>query len=356
MNDPCPRKQWESFESAFLSPHAAQSAKSLGRAEPENPCHLRTCFQKDRDRIIHSKSFRRLKHKTQVLLLPEGDHYRTRLTHTLEVSQIARVIARALRLNEDLTEAVGLGHDLGHTPFGHMGERVLDELSRSRGRGGFQHARQSLRVVDVIEKEGKGLNLTKEVRDGILRHSKGQVDVRDGFARDIPATMEGWVVRVSDSIAYLNHDLDDAMRAGIVANGDLPRMIPARLGDRHSLRIGAIVEDVVRHSCEAEIAMSDHVLEAVESLRAFLYENVYAARRAGREEPRVRHILGTLFRFFEENPDALPEQHGDDPVQHLVDFISGMTDRYAMVLFERIAMPSPWSHDPLGDCFPDRRT
>lgn len=352
MTATCPRKQWEMVESTFLSPAAAKSAESRGRRAAEAPCPLRTCYQRDRDRIIHSKSFRRLKHKTQVLLLPEGDHYRTRLTHTLEVSQIARVIARALKLNEDLTEAIALGHDLGHTPFGHMGERVLDDLVKSRGRDGFHHAAQSLRVVDVLEKEGRGLNLTEEVRDGILHHSKGQVDVRDGFSRDLPVTMEGWVVRVSDSIAYLNHDLDDAIRAGIVHEKGLPPVVSQRLGNRHSLRIGAIVQDVTDNSDSGRIGMSNDVLEAVESLRGFLFEKVYSEGRAGREKPKVRHILETLFDFFEDRPEALPERHGKDPVQHLVDFISGMTDRYAMVLFERVAMPSPWPHDPLGDCFP----
>ncbi|MGC9371759.1 MAG: deoxyguanosinetriphosphate triphosphohydrolase [Thermovirgaceae bacterium] len=352
MNTACPRKEWETFESTFLSPEAAKSSETRGRRNEERPCPLRTCYQRDRDRIIHSKAFRRLKHKTQVLLLPEGDHYRTRLTHTLEVSQIARVISRALKLNEDLTEAIALGHDLGHTPFGHMGERILDDLVNSRGRSGFHHAAQSLRVVDVLEKEGQGLNLTEEVRDGILHHSKGQVDVRDGFSRDLPMTMEGWVVRVSDSIAYLNHDLDDALRAGIVDEEALPPAVARRLGSRHSLRIGAIVQDVTEHSRGGLIVMSDGILEAVETLRAFLFENVYAAGRAGREEPRVRHVLGTLFSFFEERPEALPERHGPDSVQHLVDFVSGMTDSYAMVLFERIAMPSPWPHDPLKDCFP----
>ena len=211
------RTRWEEVEKSILAAEACASANSRGREYDEPPCPLRTCFQVDRDRIVHSKAFRRLKHKTQVLLLPEGDHYRTRLTHTLEVTQIARTISRCLRLNEDLTEAIALGHDLGHTPFGHMGERILDRIARSRGREGFHHASQSLRVVEHLEKDGKGLNLTAEVRMGILQHSKGQVDVRKSFGMDRPSTMEAWVVRISDSIAYLNHDLDDGLRAGFIS-------------------------------------------------------------------------------------------------------------------------------------------
>lgn len=333
------REQWEDWERTFLAPYACLSSQSKGRLREEAFCPIRTVFQVDRDRIIHSKSFRRLKYKTQVLLLPEGDHYRTRLTHTLEVSQIARTIARALRLNEDLTEAISLGHDLGHTPFGHMGERALDELARENGLLGFHHASQSLRVVDVIEKDGAGLNLTEEVRRGILQHSKGQVDVREGFMLEHPSTLEAWVVRVSDSIAYLNHDLDDALRARVIVVEDIPSLVLDRLGRTHGKRIGTLVEDVVHHSDSQKITFSSPILEAVETLRAFLYEFLYDGTKAREEAPKVRHVLRTLFAYFVVNP--LLEGSGD-PVRFALDFISGMTDRYALNCFSQIAVPTPW--------------
>lgn len=348
------REMCEAKEEILLAPWAMKSRMSKGRQSPEEPCSVRTCFQRDRDRIVHSKAFRRLKHKTQVLLLPEGDHYRTRLTHTLEVSQISRVIARSLSLNEDLVEAIALGHDLGHTPFGHMGERALDKLAKQNGKEGFSHAKQSLRVVDVLEKDGKGLNLTEEVRDGILKHSKGQVDVRCGFYNDVPMTLEGWVVRVADSVAYLNHDLDDALRAGVIKMNELPPEVVKVLGDRHSKRIGTIVKDIVANSGSHGISMSERILEAVETLRAFLYEKVYTAKRASEEEPKVEHLICTLFNFFMCNPHFIPEKYGSDQVQSVIDFISGMTDRYAMLLFKRIAFPTPWPHDPLNDLFVTR--
>jgi len=329
------RETIEEGERRCLSTRATLASNSRGRQVPEDECPFRTCFQRDRDRIIHSKAFRRLKHKTQVLLLPEGDHVRTRLTHTLEVSQVARTIARALSLNEDLTEAIALGHDLGHTPFGHMGERVLDRLSRQRGLNGFHHASQSLRVVDHLERDGRGLNLTWEVRMGILQHSKGQVDVSKGFKLDSPSSLEAWVVRVSDSIAYLNHDLDDAVRAKFVTPGDLPSRVLG-LGERVSDRIGAMVEDVIRNSWDRDqIGFSPGMLETMEDMRAFLNQRLYRSARIVEEEPKVDHLITTLF----EHLEATRPQWG---AQAIVDHISGMTDRYALMAFRRIAIPSPW--------------
>jgi len=336
------RLRLEEIERLTLAPYAALSSESRGREREESPCPVRTCFQRDRDRIIHSKAFRRLKHKTQVLLLPEGDHYRTRLTHTLEVCQIARTISRALALNEDLTDAIALGHDLGHTPFGHMGERVLDRISRSRGGPGFAHAAQSLRVVSVLARDGRGLNLTCEVRDGIKRHSKGQVDVSSGFGRGEELTFEAWVVRLADSVAYINHDLDDAFRAGIIDYDDLPDIVRRNLGTSHGERIGSLVEDIVSHSGPEGIAMSEGKLEATEALRSFLYSNVYADERARIEEPKVEHILVALFEHYEKNPGDLPSAAGENTIQKIIDHISGMTDRYALQVFENSFVPSPW--------------
>ncbi|HOR54081.1 MAG TPA: deoxyguanosinetriphosphate triphosphohydrolase [Synergistales bacterium] len=336
-----PRIRWERIERIILDPCAAFSDESRGRMREEPLCLLRTIYQQDRDRIIHSKAFRRLKHKTQVLLLPEGDHYRTRLTHTLEVCQVARTIARALALNEDLTDAIALGHDLGHTPFGHMGEKVLDRIAKENGLAGFSHARQSLRVVDCLEKDGRGLNLSMEVRDGILKHSKGQVDVREGFHGGEPVlTNEARVVRISDSIAYLNHDLDDALRAGIVRNEDIPPSVTSKLGVTHGERIGRMVESVVSNSGCGGVRMGDELLEVVEVLRSFLYDRVYASERVLREEPRVTYVLSALFSHFLDNP---PETccFGDTALAAL-DHISGMTDRYALAFFERTILPSPW--------------
>ncbi|MDR1514150.1 MAG: deoxyguanosinetriphosphate triphosphohydrolase [Synergistaceae bacterium] len=325
------REAWEKHELAWLSPWACPSAKSRGRAREESLCPLRTAFQRDRDRIIHSKSFRRLKHKTQVLSLPESDHTRTRLTHTLEVAQIARTISRALRLNEDLTEAIALGHDLGHTPFGHTGERVLRKLSIKCGLPGFHHAEQSLRVVDVLERDGAGLNLTWEVRMGIIQHSKGQVDVRDGFNLESPSSTEAWVVRVSDSIAYLNHDLDDALGAKFVASGDVPRDILRVLGESHGSRIDALVRDVVSHSKEGRVEFSEPFLEQIENLRNFLYVSVYSHESVKKEEPKVARVIETLF-------EQATNEDGLEP-REAADWISGMTDRYAIELFRRIAEP-----------------
>jgi len=343
MREEMPRVRWEKIERIILEPCAAFSDASRGRSREEPLCPLRTIFQQDRDRIIHSKAFRRLKHKTQVLLLPEGDHYRTRLTHTLEVCQIARTISRALGLNEDLTDAIALGHDLGHTPFGHMGERVLDRIAKSRGLEGFSHARQSLRVVDCLEKDGQGLNLSVEVRDGILKHSKGQVDVREGFSGGEPTlTHEARVVRISDSIAYLNHDLDDAMRAEIVKFGDVPSSVVSRLGSGHGARIGRMVESVVSNSGSDGVNMGSELLGAVEELRSFLYQRVYDSERVLGEEPKVAHVLSTLFEHFEKNPAEDIDCRGYGSALFALDHISGMTDRYAVALFEKMVLPSPW--------------
>lgn len=328
------RLRWEEIEKQILSPFASFASESKGRVKEEEPCSVRTSFQRDRDRIIHSKSFRRLKYKTQVLLLPEGDHFRTRLTHTLEVSQIARTIARALRLNEDLTEAVALGHDLGHTPFGHMGEKVLDLLAKEHGLSGFHHAAQSLRVVDCIEKEGRGLNLTWEVRMGIIQHSKGQVDVHSGFDLTDPSTLEAWVVRISDSVAYLNHDLDDALRAQIVAFSDIPRGVVEKMGETHAQRINSLIMDIIENSVESRPAFSTSMLRSIETLREFLYSSVYRHANAQIEDSRVEHVLTGLFKYR-------MEKCKDDP-QGAVDFISGMTDRFALQLFQDIYVPSPW--------------
>lgn len=343
MNDDLPRVRWEKIERIILQPYAAFSDSSRGRVKEETLCPLRTIFQQDRDRIIHCKAFRRLKHKTQVLLLPEGDHYRTRLTHTLEVCQIARTISRALALNEDLADAIALGHDLGHTPFGHMGERVLDRIAREKGMEGFAHARQSLRVVEYLEKNGRGLNLSIEVKDGILRHSKGQIDVHEGFSGGgTPLTLEARVVRISDSIAYLNHDLDDALRAGILKKDDIPLEVLRVLGSTNGERIGRMVENVVSVSRGGGvIAMSDELLDAVEMLRSFLYTRVYASEKVLGEEPKVEHVLRTLFENFEKNP-AGEGSRREDAVIMALDQISGMTDRYALQLFDNIAVPNPW--------------
>jgi dGTPase len=326
------REIWEERELEWLAPWACPAVKSRGRKTPEPPCPIRTVFQRDRDRIIHSKSFRRLKHKTQVLLLPESDHPRTRLTHTLEVAQIARTISRTLRLNEDLTEAIALAHDLGHTPFGHMGERVLREIAVSEGLPGFHHAKQSLRVIDILEHGGRGLNLTWEVRMGVVQHSKGQVDVHEGFNLNDPTTVEAWVVRVSDSIAYLNHDLDDALGAGFIVEEDIPRGIVEVLGASHGARIDTLVRDVVSNSEGGSITFSEKLLEQVEDLRNFLFEFVYSHKSIKTEEPKVANIIKFLYRYERE-------ELGLDAIS-AIDEISGMTDRYALHLFRQTAEPN----------------
>ncbi|MDH4197190.1 MAG: deoxyguanosinetriphosphate triphosphohydrolase [Candidatus Aminicenantes bacterium] len=337
------REELEKTEQKILSPKACLSSCSKGRVRAENPHALRTDFQRDRDRIIHSKSFRRLKHKTQVFLSPFGDHYRTRLTHTLEVSQIARTIAKALRLNEDLTEAIALAHDLGHTPFGHAGEETLDKLLAD----GFSHYEQSLRVVEKLEYEGKGLNLTFEVRDGIAKHSKGRGEIFDRDPADMPSTLEGQIVRVSDVIAYVNHDIDDALRAGLIKEEDVPGHLVKLLGKWHANRIDRMVLDVVEASlgCDLErIAMSEKILKAVRELREFLYERVYYNSAAREELRKTEKILRDLFAYAMENPQGYVKDYpvGDPLEMRVGDFLASMTDRYAMALYEELFLPRSW--------------
>jgi dGTPase len=331
----------------ILSPFAAKSRLSAGRLRHEEPCPIRTAFQRDRDRIIHCKAFRRLKHKTQVFIAPQGDHYVTRLTHTLEVSQIARTISRALNLNEDLTEAIALGHDLGHTPFGHVGEDVLNDLFHE----GFRHNEQSLRIVDLLVNEGKGLNLTCEVRDGILNHSKTNVKVF-GQAWGKSNTLEGDVVKIADTVAYINHDIGDAVRAGIITEGDLPLSAVRIVGMTHSQRVNTMVCDIIEHSWPARgddpnirvnIGMSSPVIEATNILRDFLFEKVYNVRSAQAESEKAREVIRLLYQYFKENNvDSLPREyclHSDDVERRVVDYIAGMTDQYALRLVDELALP-----------------
>jgi len=327
-----------------LSPYAVRSKFSRGRLKWEEPCPIRTCFQRDRDRIIHSKAFRRLKHKTQVFIAPLGDHYVTRLTHTLEVSQIARTISRALNLNEDLTEAIALGHDLGHTPFGHIGEEVLNELHP----GGFRHSEQSLRVVDLLEKDGQGLNLTWEVRDGILKHSKGQAAILGEEWGDA-GTTEGQVCKIADIIAYINHDIDDAIRAGIITENDLPQQAIMVLGHTHSQRINTLVCDIVSHSwpisrysspTEPTITMSPEVIKAANSLRQFLFDKVYNPSLAIKDAEKARETIHLLYSYFLKHEDELPPEFAslpDSRERKVVDYIAGMTDQYALRLVKEIS-------------------
>lgn len=322
------RERMEAWEEAHLAPYAAKSRESGGRLRPMEPCPLRTDFQRDRDRILHCKSFRRLKYKTQAFLAPEEDHYRTRMTHTLEVSQIARTLARALRLNEDLTEAIALGHDLGHTPFGHAGERTLNRLSPL----GFEHQKQSLRVVDLLENEGRGLNLTFAVRDGIVNHN----------AKGHPATLEGRVVHWADRIAYINHDIDDAIRAGVITPEELPRGCVEVLGATHGQRINTMVMDFVTNSRGREEArMSPTVEKKAMELRAFLFERVYDDASAREEERKADYVLEGLYRYYSEHPEALPPWYGegDDPQLRVLDYVAGMTDRFAMQRFTELFLP-----------------
>jgi dGTPase len=339
------REDLERRELETLAPQAARSVNTRGRLHPEPEDEIRPAFQRDRDRIIHSKAFRRLKHKTQVFFAPTGDHYRTRLTHSLEVSQIARTISKALFLNEELTEAVALGHDLGHTPFGHQGERVLAGLVP----GGFEHDVQSLRIVDVLERDGAGLNLTWESRDGIARHSKGKRGAPVGPDVMIKAaTLEGQIARVADLIAYVNHDIDDATRAGVLSPGDLPAGPIGVLGHTHAARIGRMIKDVVletRATGLAEIAMSAPVLDALLDLRAFLYEAVYENDLSTAEFKKAAGILGGLWEKVRERPEAFLDDRtlqteGIDAAAR--DFLAGMTDRYAVALYEDLFIPKPW--------------
>ena len=339
------RQQLEKREHEILAPQSAKSDATRGRLRPEAEDPIRPAFQRDRDRIIHSKAFRRLKHKTQVFFAPEGDHYRTRLTHTLEVSQIARSIAKVLRLNEELTEAIALGHDLGHTPFGHAGERVLQSLVP----GGFEHYEQSLRIVDVLENDRVGLNLTWEVRDGIARHSKGKNGMPVGADPEHRAsTIEGQVARVADIIAYVNHDIDDAVRAGILDPEALPKERVEVLGTSSSERIGRMVTDVVLRTLEGgmtEIRMSEKILQATVGLRSFLFDAVYENDVATAEFKKAAGILGGLWQKVRERPGEFldprtVEEEGLDAAAR--DFVAGMTDRYAINLYEQLFIPKPW--------------
>jgi len=322
----------ENTEEQTLSPYAVLSKNSRGRENPLTPCSVRTCFQRDRDRIIHAKSFRRLMHKTQVFLAPEGDHYRTRLTHTLEVSQIARTIARGLRLNEDLTEAIALGHDLGHTPFGHSGEDVLNTICT----GGFRHYEQSLRVVEVLEGDG-GLNLTWEVRDGIVNHA-GQHEA---------STLEGQIIKLADRIAYINHDIDDAIRGGVIGPDDIPVACRQVLGDTHSQRLQRMIVDVIDHSNnQPRVSMSAEVYEAMMELRQYMFDSVYTNSVAKAEEAKAKGILHTLFETFLQNPNKLREVGLSDVTlngeREICDYIAGMTDNYAIYVFKSLFLPQGW--------------
>lgn len=337
------REAQEDREDALLAAAGTRS-RDTSRPDPEPECDLRTAFQRDRDRVLHAKAFRRLMHKTQVFIAPSGDHYRTRLTHTLEVTQIARTIGRALGLNEDLIEAIGLGHDLGHTPFGHAGETALAEAHP-----GFRHNEQSLRVVDHLERDGRGLNLTYPVRDGILRHSK----LRSGLthaAAGQAGTLEGEVVRIADGIAYINHDLDDAIRAGLIALSDGPPDALDILGRTHASRINTLVSDVIAHSdtssLPGKIAISAPIRSAADALREFLFLRVYTPLNEDPNTHRAQHIVRALFAHFLENPDRLPAEYqarADDDARGVADFVASMTDRYAIECYERIFVPHHWS-------------
>jgi dGTPase len=340
------REQTEEIESKVLHPNACRSSRSRGRSRPEEEGEIRTCFQRDRDRIIHSKAFRRLKHKTQVFLAPRGDHYRTRLTHVLEVSQIARTIARALRLNEDLTEAIALGHDLGHTPFGHAGEAILREIHP----GGFDHYKQSVRVVDFLERDGKGLNLTYEVRDGIAKHSKGKGKIIPDSKTDRAGTIEGLVVRVSDIVAYVNHDLDDALRAGVIRKSDIPKKILKTLGEAHSKRIDTMVKSIVRRSLDEgleDIRMDDAVLSATCRLRDFLFARVYEGDNLKQEFKKAKKILSDLYSYYlehiEEVFSVVPVEGRSNKHRRVCDFIAGMTDSFALMTYEKLFLPEQWT-------------
>jgi dGTPase len=339
------RETLEAIEAAHLAPAATRSATAL-RLRDEAPSTVRTSFQRDRDRIIHTKSFRRLMHKTQVFIAPAGDHYRTRLTHTLEVTQIARTIGRALRLNEDLIEAIGLGHDLGHTPFGHAGETALAEILP-----GFRHNEQSLRIVDVLEKDGQGLNLTEPVRDGILRHSKPDHEITGAFAGQ-PASPEGEVVKIADGVAYINHDLDDSLRAGLVAESELPPVILEVLGRTHGERINTLVCDIIERSATgtipASIVMSPPVQSGANALRRFLFDRVYTPLNQREDTIRAQNVVRELGTYFLANPDRIPVEYGsstraDPPERRVADYVASMTDRFAVELFERLFVPRYWS-------------
>ena len=337
------REMLEKIESDTLVPRAAKSAETRGRDRVEPEDDLRPSYQRDRDRIIHSKAFRRLKHKTQVFLAPEGDHYRTRLTHVLEVTQIGRTIAKSLRLNEVLTEAIGLGHDLGHSAFGHAGEAALNKLVR----GGFDHYRQSVRVVEVLENDGRGLNLTIEVRDGILKHSKGEKgELLRRRPKSRALTLEGDIVRISDIIAYVNHDIDDGIRAGLLGENDIPKEIRKALGRTGSDRIDRMVRDVITSTlaCDYDaIMMSPEVLQALEELRTFMFQNMYLTPTVRGEFEKAQRTLTMLFEYVTAHPEEFFGEKNEEPIERLaIDFIAGMTDRYAINLYERLFVPRAW--------------
>ena len=330
----CPREEREKLEHLLIGPYGILSENSRGRLFPEEECQIRTCFQRDVDRITHSKSFRRLKHKTQVFLQPEGDHYRTRLTHTLEVTRLARTVARALQLNEDLTEAASLGHDLGHTPFGHAGERALNKIYT----GGFKHYEQSLRVVDILERDGQGLNLCYETRMGILHHTHGDPE-------DIP---EEALVRLCDRIAYINHDLDDSIRAGILTEEAVPERIRENCGTRNSERINSFITDLILNSRDGELKMSPRMQDTFDFFHAFMYSDIYVNPLAKSEESKVEGILTSLYEYYTGHPEALPgefamvlEREGVE--RAAVDYISGMTDSYAMEKYGKLFIPFAWT-------------
>lgn len=330
------REEQEKREHLIFSPYASFSDESRGRDRDEEPCPMRTIYKRDRDRIIHCKTFRRLKHKTQVFLAPEGDHYRTRLTHTLEVAQIARSIARALNLNEDLTEAIALGHDLGHTPFGHAGERTLNSLCPM----GFAHYKQSIRVVEFLEKDGQGLNLTWEVRDGILNHRTS----------GSPSTLEGKAVRLSDKIAYINHDIDDGIRAGILKESDIPSEYTDVLGNSTKERLNTMISDIIMNSIgKNDLVMSEPVRKAMTELRKFMFESLYLNPTAKSEEAKADKLITELYRYYVANTDKLPDTYkrfitefDERPEQVVCDYIAGMSDQYSISKFQEIFVPKAW--------------
>lgn len=327
------REENERYQDLYLSSYAMRVTDTKGRLAPDDEDDFRTAYQRDRDRIIHCNAFRRLQHKTQVFLSPTGDHYRTRLTHTLEVAQIARSLARGLRLNEDLIEAIALGHDLGHTPFGHAGERALDAVYP----GGFKHYEQSLRVVDVLEKDGRGLNLTYEVRDGIACHTTGKE----------ADTLEGRLVKLSDHIAYLNHDIDDAIRAGLFEETDLPESVRETLGKSKSKRIDTLVRSAIEHT-DHEVRLEASVQAAFDELREYMFENVYTNPLCKGEEGKAMDIVQAMYRYFEARPEELPEAYlpivvKEGPARAACDYISGMSDRYALLVYENLFIPKPWA-------------
>ena len=330
----CPREEREQLEHVIVGPYGVMAEESRGRLKPEEECGIRTCFQRDIDRITHSKSFRRLKHKTQVFLQPEGDHYRTRLTHTLEVNRLARTVARALRLNEDLAEAIALGHDLGHTPFGHAGERALDSIHP----GGFKHYEQSLRVVDILESDGRGLNLCWETRMGILHHTHGAPD----------DTCEAVAVRLCDRIAYINHDLDDSIRAGILTAQEVPERIRRECGERNSERINSFITDLIANSGDGVLKMSPAMQDTFDFFHSFMFSDVYTNPVAKSEESKVEGILARLYEYYTAHPEALPEDFAgvierEGRGRAACDYISGMTDGYAMEKYGELFIPFSWT-------------